>query len=352
MLFKATFVRKIFSRHNMILVTGGTGLVGARLIYDLLGANKNVRILYRNDKSKAALKQAFSFYCKDADVLLKKLEFAQGDVLDIFSLIDAMQGVKQVYHCAAMVSFSPKDADLMTQTNVEGTANVVNACLEMKIEKLCHVSSVAALGKALPGEEVTEDTFWKSSPENSVYSISKYSSEQEVWRGVQEGLTAVVVNPTVILGPGDWQKGSSNLFRSAKNGMKYYTAGVTGFVDVRDVSRCMIGLMDGPFANERYLINAANFSYRNFFDIANSCFGNPAPSIKASLWLSNVVWRFEKLRSIFSGSTPLITKETTRAAHQQNHFSNKKILTALGQPFTPIEQAIKDTCALLKAHQN
>ncbi len=333
----------------MILVTGGTGLLGSHVLFYLAQKGNAVRVLYRSEAGKTAVLKTFLSYSTKGQTLFEKLEFVKGDVLDIFTLTDAMTDVKQVYHCAAMVSFAPKDADLMTRVNVEGTANVVNACLEMKIEKLCHVSSVAALGKAQLNEEVTETTFWKSSPENSVYSVSKYSSEREVWRGVQEGLLAIVVNPTVILGPGDWEKGSSNLFRSAKQGMKYYTGGITGFVDVRDVANCMIQLMESSLSNERYLLNADNFSYRKFFEIANTCFQNPPPHIRASLGLSNLVWRLEKIRSFFTGSNPLITKETTRAAHQQNFFSNQKISQTLGYSFIPIEQSIKETAARFTA---
>jgi dihydroflavonol-4-reductase len=331
----------------MILVTGGTGLLGSHLLFDLAQQGKKLRVLYRNESGKAALLKTFLFYQPEATKLLEKLEFVQGDVLDYFSLLDALVGVNEVYHCAAMVSFAPKDAALMTKINVEGTANLVNACIECGVKKLCHVSSVAALGKAEQGNAVDENTFWKSSPENSIYSISKYKSEQEVWRGVQEGLNAIVVNPTVILGPGDWEKGSSNLFRSAKKGMKYYTEGVTGFIDVRDVSKCMIQLMESNLVNERYLLNAENFSYRNFFDVANTCFQKAKPHIHASLWLSNVVWRIEKLRSFFTGSNPLITRETTRAAHQKNYFSNQKIKEAIGINFIPIAKSISDTCTVL-----
>lgn len=336
----------------MILITGGTGLVGSRLAYDLLSRKQKIRLLCRQSDASQTLLSNLSYYTDTPESLMKEVEIVQGDVLDIFALLEAMEGVDQVYHCAAMVSFSPKDAARMMHTNVAGTANVVNACLEKRIKKLCHVSSVAALSKALPGREVDEDCYWKTSSENSIYAISKYSSEQEVWRGVQEGLTAVVVNPTVILGPGDWQKGSSNLFRSAKKGMRYYTEGVTGFVDVRDVSTCMIKLMEGNFENERYLINSENYPYREFFKVANACFGNPEPSIKASLWLSNVVWRLEKVRSFFTGSTPLITKETTRAAHQKNYFSNHKIKKAIAHQFIPLEQSIKETCDLLIRHKS
>lgn len=329
-----------------ILVTGGTGLVGSHLLYELVQQGFYPKVLYRKEKGKESILRTFSFYHQNPQALFNQLEFIEGDVLDIYSIVDALKDVNQVYHCAAIVSFAPKDADEMTKINVDGTANVVNACLESGVEKLCHVSSVAALGKAAFDEEVNEKTFWKSSPENSTYSISKYSSEREVWRGVQEGLNTIVVNPTVILGPGDWTKGSSNLFRSAKKGMKFYTQGATGFVDVRDVAACMVKLMLSTIVNERFLLNAENYSYRKFFDIANRCFGNPAPSIKASVQLSELVWRLEKLRGFITQSTPLITKETTRSAHQVNRFSNKKITAAIAHSFIPIEQSIRDTAAL------
>ncbi|MBK9479502.1 MAG: NAD-dependent epimerase/dehydratase family protein [Bacteroidetes bacterium] len=329
----------------MILVTGGSGLLGSHLLYELASMGKKIRVLVRNLDSKAEILQTFSFYTATPEHILQQVEFAIGDVLDVFSLLDALEGVEQVYHCAAMVSFSPRAAERMLKTNIEGTANVVNACLEKKIHKLCHVSSVAALGKALDNEEVTEETFWKNSSENSVYSISKYSSEREVWRGVQEGLQAIVVNPTVILGPGNWAKGSSNLFRSAKKGMKFYTNGITGFVDVRDVASCMIKLMESSIVNERFIITSENIAYREFFNWANSAFNKSKPVIYAYPILSNLVWRLEKIKCFITQTEPLITKETTRAAHQQNFFSNHKLVEAIRHVFIPIKESINHTCS-------
>lgn len=329
----------------MILVTGSSGLLGSHILYDLASKGKKIKALIRNLESKTEILQTFSLYTSSPEQLMQQVEFAIGDVLDVFSLLDALEGVDQVYHCAAMVSFSPRAADRMLKTNIEGTANVVNSCLEKKIQKLCHVSSVAALGKALDNEAVTEETFWKNSSENSVYSISKYSSEREVWRGVQEGLNAIVVNPTVILGPGNWAKGSSNLFRSAKKGMMFYTNGITGFVDVRDVASCMIKLMESNLVNERFIITSENIAYREFFNWANRAFNKSEPSIYAYPFLSNLVWRLEKIKCFFTQTEPLITKETTRAAHQQNYFSNHKIIDAIQHEFIPIKESIDYTCS-------
>ncbi|HRH04151.1 MAG TPA: NAD-dependent epimerase/dehydratase family protein [Bacteroidia bacterium] len=329
----------------MILVTGSSGLLGSHILYDLASMGKKIKALVRNLESKKEILQTFSLYTSSPEQLMQQVEFAIGDVLDVFSLLDALEGVDQVYHCAAMVSFSPRAADRMLKTNIEGTANVVNSCLEKKIQKLCHVSSVAALGKALDNEAVTEETFWKNSSENSVYSISKYSSEREVWRGVQEGLNAIVVNPTVILGPGNWAKGSSNLFRSAKKGMMFYTNGITGFVDVRDVASCMIKLMESNLVNERFIITSENIAYREFFNWANRAFNKSEPSIYAYPFLSNLVWRLEKIKCFFTQTEPLITKETTRAAHQQNYFSNHKIIDAIQHEFIPIKESIDYTCS-------
>lgn len=329
----------------MILVTGSSGLLGSHILYDLASKGKKIKALIRNLESKTEILQTFSLYTSSPEQLMQQVEFAIGDVLDVFSLLDALEGVDQVYHCAAMVSFSPRAADRMLKTNIEGTANVVNSCLEKKIQKLCHVSSVAALGKALDNEAVTEETFWKNSSENSVYSISKYSSEREVWRGVQEGLNAIVVNPTVILGPGNWAKGSSNLFRSAKKGMMFYTNGITGFVDVRDVASCMIKLMESNLVNERFIITSENIAYREFFNWANRAFNKSEPSIYAYPFLSNLVWRLEKIKCFFTQTEPLITKETTRAAHQQNYFSNHKIVDAIQHEFIPIKESIDYTCS-------
>lgn len=230
--------------YNLILVTGGTGLVGTHLLFDLCKSGKRIRALKRIGSDVANVKKVFSYYSSNVDELLKNIEWVDVDLMDVYSLLDAMEGITEVYHCAAMVSFDSKHETEMMKINVEGTSNMVNAALEKGIKKFCHVSSIATIGRAEHISLSTEETFWKSSPDHSNYAISKYAAEREVWRASEEGLDVVIVNPSLIIGAGNWQQSSSIFFEKGFKGMKYYTEGSNGFVDVRDVVTLMIRLMN------------------------------------------------------------------------------------------------------------
>lgn len=331
----------------MILVTGGTGLVGTHLLYDLTRSGKKVRVIKRANSNVSNVKKVFSYYTSDADSLLKNIEWMDADLLDVYSLMEVMEGVEQVYHCAAMVSFERKHLNEMTQINVEGTANMVNAALEKGIKKFCHVSSIASLGRAERGELTSEETFWKSSPENSNYSITKYAAEREVWRASEEGLNVVIVNPSLILGGGNWTQSSSNMFTKAFNGIKFYSEGTNGFIDVRDVAALMIRLMESDISSQRFLLNAENASFRHYFDLIHDTFEKSRPSIKAGKFLTGLAWRAESLRAMLIGSPPLITRETSVSANRKSSFSNEKILKTFPEyKFISLAQSVKDTCAL------
>lgn len=331
----------------MILVTGGTGLVGTHLLYELTSSGKKVRVLKRANSNLSNVKKVFSYYSSDVDSLLKNIEWMDADMLDVYSLMEAMEGVTEVYHCAAMVSFEKKHQAEMMKINIEGTANMVNAALEKGIKKFCHVSSIASLGRAERGGLVSEETFWKSSPENSNYSITKYAAEREVWRGAEEGLNVVIVNPSLILGGGCWTQSSSNMFTKGYRGVKFYTEGTNGFIDVRDVSGLMIKLMDNDIFNQRFLLNGENAPFRHYFDLIHVAFGKPKSSIKAGKFFTGFAWRAESLRALLTGSVPLITIETSRSANRKTGFSNEKILKIFPEyKFISLEQSVKDTCAL------
>ncbi|HEX8515434.1 MAG TPA: NAD-dependent epimerase/dehydratase family protein [Bacteroidia bacterium] len=331
----------------MILVTGGTGLVGSHLLYDLCKAGNKVRVLKRPLSNVANLEKVFSYYSADSVSLLQNIEWFDAELLDVYSLMDAMEGITEVYHCAAMVSFESSHQEEMMRTNIEGTANMVNAATAKNVRKFCHVSSIATIGRAEHGALTTEDLFWKSSPENSNYSISKYGAEREVWRASEEGLDVVIVNPSLIVGPGNWEQSSSNMFSKGYKGIRFYSSGLNGFVDVRDVSALMIRLMDSNVVNERFLINSENASFRHFFDLIHRGFNKSVPNIKAGKLLSSFAWRAEKIRSMLTGSPPLITRETARSAHRISRFSNEKILKLFpGYEFIPLEKSINDTCKL------
>lgn len=331
----------------MILVTGGTGLVGSHLLFDLCKSGERVRAIKRRESSVVNVKKVFEYYTSDAALLLKNIEWVDANLLDVYSLTDAMQDVTKVFHCAAMVSFEPKRAEEMMMINSEGTANMINAALAKGIKKFCHISSIATIGNAENGALADEETFWKSSPENSNYSISKYAAEREVWRAAAEGLDMVIVNPSLIIGAGNWQQSSSNIFSKAYKGIKFYTEGSTGFVDVRDVSALMILLMKSEIKNQRFLLSSENKSFQSFFNLIHQEFNKPKPKIKAGKLLSSFAWRAEKISCLLSGEAPLITKETVNSAHRVSRFSNEKILKTFPDfKFIPVEQSIKDTCRL------
>ena len=323
----------------MILVTGGTGLVGSHLIEALTNEGKKVR----------AIKRSTPVPKKLSAISAELLEWVEGDILDIYSIKEAMQGVDFVYHCAAFVSLNPADRKKLWKINVEGTANVVNMALEEGVKKFCFVSSTSALGRGTTQEVITEESIWTNNGENSFYGITKYNAEREVWRGIAEGMDAVIVNPAIIFGPGDWEKSSVKIFQTVWKGLKFYTEGANGFVDVRDVVKAMIQLTESEIKNEKFLLAAENLSYRYIFDEIAKNFNKKNPSIKAGSKLSGFVWRAEKLRSLLTGKEPFITKDTARTANQINTYSSEKIKTALNFEFIPIKQSIKDTCeAFLK----
>jgi dihydroflavonol-4-reductase len=319
-------------------------LVGAHLLYDLAKAGKRVRALKRASSSTAAVEKTFAYYHSSPQELLKQVEWVEGDVTDIYSVLDAMEGVTDVYHSAAVISFNAQEHRMMEKINIDGTANMVNAALEKGIRKFCHVSSIAAIGRPEHPQIITEKLVWKNSPGNSRYSISKYGAEREVWRGSEEGLKAVVVNPGIIIGPGNWITGSTTMFNVAYKGLKFFTEGASGFVDVRDVTKAMVQLMESDIVNERFILTSENLKYRDFLALLHTELGKPAPAVKANKLMTGIAWRAEKLRSAFTGATPLITKETVAAAHEENYFSNEKIKQALGFSFIPVEQSVKETC--------
>ncbi len=328
----------------MILVSGGTGLVGTQLIYDLLVKGKRVRAIKRKSSSIAMLEKIFRLKNSEADAMLSKIEWFEADVQDYLSLEAAVQGVEQIYHCAAVVSFDPKDKPMMMRINVEGTANVVNVAMAHGVKKVCFASSVAALGRAEENIMIDEKADWIESKENSAYAVSKYAAEREVWRGVAEGLSAVIVNPSIIIGPGDPQKSSAKLLATARKGNPFYTEGVNAFVDVRDVSRAMIELMESEITNERFIVNAGNYSYRHIFNLMAKGFGKKAPNIHVKPWMFEILWRAEKFRSLFSGKPPLITRETAHTSGKRYLYSNEKISKVLNFEFISIEESIRENC--------
>ncbi len=323
----------------MILVTGGAGLVGNELIAQLLAQGKTVKAIY----NKSPLKFANS----------SSLISVPCDILDVYALEDAMQDVTEVYHCAAIVSFAPKDEKKLYKINVEGTANVVNACLNAGVRKLVYVSSVAALGRIRVGEMINENMQWTPETSNSKYGHSKYLAEMEVWRGVAEGLNAVIVNPVIILGVGNWNEGSSKLFKSVYDGFPYYSLGSSGFVDVKDVAKIMAQLMESNITAERFILSAENTTYQSVFNMMARAFGNKLPAKKITPLLAAIAWRVEAIKSKFTRASPLITKETAATSLAEVKFDNSKLFKFLPEfTYTNLEETISETCKILQQNIN
>jgi len=322
-----------------VLVTGGSGLLGAVLIEQLLAQGKNITAIYNNKPLE--------------HFTASKVKAVKCNILDVIGLEEAMVGIDELYHCAAKVSFKPAEVQELYKVNVEGTANIVNAALNASVKKMVYVSSVAALGRIREDQSINENMQWTEETSNSKYGQSKYMAELEVWRGIAEGLNAVIVNPSIILGPGNWNDSSTAIFKSVYNGSPWYTDGTTGFVDARDVAAAMIQLMHSDISAERFIISAENRSYREVFNLIADAFHKKHPSKKATAFLAAIVWRLEAIKSKFTGSKPLITRETTRTAFAKIGYDNSKIKKMLPAfEFHQLEETIKYTCTLLQQKLN
>lgn len=327
----------------MILVTGGTGFLGAHLLVQLTAEGVPVRAIKRSESSLNFVKQIFQLYATDFTKQWELIEWKEADLMDIFQMEESLQGVTQVYHCAGKVSFSPSKRNELLAINARGTANLVNLCLNIPGIRLCHVSSIAAIGRSRLDDVIAEDRFWKNDPNNSWYAISKYQAEREVWRGIEEGLNAVIVNPAVILGVCNWQEGTGRMFSQVWNGLTFYTQGVTGWVDVMDVTKAMIILMKSPVVAERYILSEGNYTYREIFNLIADNLGKKHPNVYASPLLTNFAWQVEALRSFFTGKEPLITKESARTASLSCFYDNSKFIKQFSFTYTPIATTIQHT---------
>ncbi len=324
----------------MILVTGGTGLVGAHLLYKLSSNNERVRAIYRNEKKLSNTKNVFSCYTKDYEAIFDSIEWIKADILDIPALSKVFKGITKVYHCAAFVSFEPDKYQLLRKTNIEGTANIVNLSIANSIEKLCYVSSIATLGTTLDNTSINEETIWDPEADNNVYAITKYGAEIEVWRGTQEGLNAVIVNPGVILGAGIWRYGSGSLFKKAKNGLKFYTKGTVGLISVEDVVNIMMALMTSKIINERFVLVAENWTYKKFLQALAKSVNKKIPKKIASQSILNLVWKLDWLNHKITGKRRRLTKHIANSLSTETYYSSDKIKKALDYEFKAVDKTI------------
>lgn len=319
----------------MILITGATGFLGAELTQQLTATGLKLRALKRESSKIPELLKGN-----------QSIEWVNADINEFSDLEDAFEGITKVYHCAGLVSFDPKDKLKLIRVNIEGTSNVVNLCVEHQA-RLVHVSSVAALGEPKKGQQTTEDDYWEYSPHVHTYAISKYEGEMEVWRGVAEGLKAVIVNPSVIIGANTGYDGSGTLFKVVRKGLSFYTTGATGLVDVQDVAKSMILLMNSELQSERFTISAENMSFQTLLSKIADGFGLKAPGREAKPWMLGIVWRAARLATFLTGKSFGITSDTARSSVTTSEYSNIKIKNTIGIDFKPLDQSIREVCAAL-----
>jgi nucleoside-diphosphate-sugar epimerase len=323
----------------MVLVTGATGFLGSELISQLLRNGERVRAIKRPSSVIPEILRNESL-----------IEWTNADLLDYFSLEDAIQGITKVYHCAALVSLNPKDKKKMLRVNVQGTVNLLNVCTANQIKKFLHVSSVAAVGDSKKGELINEKHHWEYGSGKSGYSISKYESEMEVFRAAAEGMNIVIVNPTIILGKNAGKEGSGQLFEMIKKGMKYYPDGSFGYVDVADVAMIMIKLMESKISSQKFIINAENWTYQDLFSEIATQMGKAPPDIALKPWMLKFAWVGTGILSAFTGKNYGLNKDTVHSAFRKQNYSNEKIKKALDLEFRSVKETIYEICQYMKAN--
>lgn len=328
----------------MNLVIGATGTIGAQVALQLLQQNKSVVCAKQSSSDINKTKKLFSYYTPQFNELFNSIKWVDVDVCDIYSLIDAFEGIYTVYNCSGFVSFNRKFEKKLFKINVEGVANIVNACLEKNIKALCHVSSIAAIHNPDITQNIHEGIYWKSSPDAGNYAISKYNGEREVWRGIEEGLNAVIVNPSIVLAPGFWKQSSGKLFDTCYNGSPFYTSGASATVDVVDVANCMIKLIDKKVFNQRFIISEGNHSFKEILTVIQTNYGKKPPQFMAGKITLTIGKYLDFIRCLFSNEEQLITKETIVSGLQITTFDNSKIKNTLDFTFKPLQESSRFIC--------
>ncbi len=331
----------------MILVTGGTGLLGSHLLLKLVEAGHSVRAVHRKGSELKRVEKVFGYYRKDATELFNAIEWVVADINDIPALEIAFKNITHVYHAAALISFNPGDYKKLQKINPEGTANIVNLCSTNNVQKLCYASTIGAIGRSIDGSMASEETPW-TPLEANVYGLSKHAAEMEVWRGSQEGLPVVIVNPGVIVGPGFWDSGSGTLFTTARKTYGYYPPGGTGFISVHDVVTMMIELMESSIKNERYIAVAENWTYQKILGEITQELGIKPPTRELKFWQLEMGRWLDGLKNLFFKSGRTITKSHIRSLKNRQIFDNRKIKDELGFEFSGLKDEIRFCCERLR----
>ena len=325
----------------MILVTGGTGLIGSHLLYEITSNNHLVRAIKRSGSNTQNVLKIFGYYSENPEALFNKIQWVDSDLTDYFSLHTAFEDIERVYHCAGLVSFNRRKKNTLFNTNVTGTSNIVNLSLEKSIKKLCFVSSIASFGEYDGNIAVDETTRWKPDKKCSFYSLSKLKAEMEVWRGIAEGLDAVIINPSVVLGPGFWNNGVGHVFRMVSRGFRFYTHGSTGYIDVRDVAKIMVMLMESDISGEQFLLSSENLSFKEILTLISGSIDGKKPDIHVNRFLSGISWRISSLVSFITRREPILTRDNARISNKHSVYSGKKLQDRLNYKYIDIRETVR-----------
>ncbi len=336
----------------MNLVTGATGIIGSHVLLQLLMNGQEVTGVRQQSSDVKRVQKLFSFYVPNHEELFRKIKWIHLDILDVFAVEDALENVSTVYHCAGFVSFSKADQKKLFRINEQGTRNIVNACLQKKVDALCHVSTIGTINNAEYPFALHEGVFWKTSGKESDYAISKYNAEREVWRGMEEGLNVVIVNPGVVLSPVFWQQSSAQIFDRCYKGNKFYTDGQTAYVSASDVSAIMVELVKQRKFGERFILVENNYPFKTIFDMVHGCLKKPVARFRVSSRILKTMGYIHRFLFRIIGKTPLLTKSLINAALNRQSYSNEKVKKTLGFTFQPVDETIRKICDFyLREHQ-
>ena len=336
----------------MILVTGGTGLVGSHLLFHLIKNGESVRAIYRTKNKFETVKRIFQYYTTDSETLFNKIEWIHADITDVPALELAFINIDYVYHCAANLSFNKVDYQLSKETNVTGTSNIVNLSLTNSVKKLCHVSSIATLGENM-NAPITEDTHWNPEKnKHNIYAITKYNAELEIWRGIQEGLTAVIVNPGLIIGPGYWEESTGEIFTKVDEGFHYFTTGSVGVISVNDVVKTMIYLQESSLKNEQYILVSENTTYQKFIQHISDALDKKRKLKNVKQWQLSLYYQFEKIKFLFLKGHSSLNKVNINSAFKNLCYESSKINNCINFEFTAIKPSIQKTAKLYQLDKN
>ena len=329
----------------MILVTGGTGLVGSHILLNLLKAGNKVKAIHRKDSDLQAVKRVFGYYLpkEEAEFLFGEIIWHPASLTDIPALCDAFKDIDKVYHCAALVSFNSKDTAALRKINIEGTANIVNLCISSPVEKLCYISSIATMGLSIGEKFISENFTWHPEKDHSEYAISKHGAEIEVWRASQEGVPVVILNPGVILGPGFWNNGTGQIFSKVHKGLNYHFPKTTGFVGVRDVAELAVQVMESPVENEQYILVAENMSFKEVLTMVAKGLKKTPPQKSLKPWMVYLGWLYQALASFLFRAKKQISKRDHKSLFEHSWYSNEKVKNEFGYNFTPVQEVVEET---------